>query len=169
MTTIPNELIEYVEDIYKQVSDYCLDGSFTILIMRGLPGSGKSTVSKEVQRMVQLNFGAQVVRISTDEILEMCEAGYKWAGYKMRLYHGIAERIAEGSFINRVPLIMLDNTNMKKKDYEWYVRMAEFHGYKVLVETVGEFTPDAIELSFHRTTHSVPYEAIERMAKRFQP
>lgn len=166
---LPNVLKDKAERTFSDISFDIADGKKTLLIMRGLPGSGKSSVSNEIQRLFQTLENTQVVRISTDEILEMCEAGYKWAGYKMKLYHSMARKLVNASLNCDVPLIILDNTNIKRKEFESYIVDARAKGYKVRLLTVGYFDEEAIQLSFERNSHNVPIEAIRRMAQAYQP
>ncbi len=56
-------------------------------------------------------------------------------------------------------LIIVDNTNIKKKDYEFYVSLGSEHGYKVYQKCLTtQFT----------SIHNVPEETVERMKKTFQ-
>lgn len=167
---LPAVLEERAQQIFNDVADHILeeDSKPVFIVMRGLPGSGKSSVSKRVQELFQAQ-NTQVVRICTDEILEMCEGDYFWAGYKMSLYHGIAYNIARGAFNHDVPVVILDNTNIRTKDFESYMFDARQKGYLVRVFTVGSFDESAIQAAVKRNSHNVPEYAIRRMAARFQP
>ena len=166
---IPEVLEDRAQEIFADVSEQILEDERPMfIIMRGLPGSGKSSVSKRVQELFQQQ-DTQVVRICTDEILEMCEGSYLWAGHKMPLYHGVAHKIASISCNRDVPVVILDNTNIQTKDFESYIIDARQKGYTVRCFTIGEFTTTAIDLCVERNSHNVPREAIERMARRFQP
>lgn len=165
---LPSVLEDRAQEIFNEVSDYMLEESKPcLIIMRGLPGSGKSSVSKRVQELFQRQ-DTQVVRICTDEILEMCEGGYLWAGHKMPLYHGIAAKISSLSFSNSVPVVILDNTNTKIRDFEGYIHRARAAGYCIRIFIVGGFSEEDIQNSIKRNSHNVPEDAIRRMANRFQ-
>ena len=165
---IPEVLRQRGIGIFNDLSDQILQNERPIFaIFRGLPGSGKSTVSKYVQGCFQAG-NTQVVRVCTDEVLEMCEGSYLWAGHKMRLYHGIAFKMVCLSFNNDVPVVLLDNTNIQTKDYEHYITDARQKGYDVRVFVIGEFSQQTIDLCVERNSHNVPRDAIERMARRFQ-
>ena len=162
---LPTVLENMAQNIFLELEGHLAAPIY--IVMRGLPGSGKSSVSKRVQELMQ-GLNLQVVRICTDEILEMCEGGYHWDGYKMPLYHGVAHKISYLATKNDVPVIILDNTNMKKKEYEGYVIDARQKGYSIWEYTIGGFSEEDIENSFNRNSHSVPMEAIRRMAARYQ-
>lgn len=165
---LPAVLEDRAQEIFNEVSDYMLEEERNVLIViRGLPGSGKSSVSQRVQELFQQQ-ETWVVRICTDEILEMCEGGYRWAGFKMSLYHGIAYNIARSSFNKDCPVVILDNTNIKIKEFESYIFDARQKGYAVRVFIVGGFDEEHIQASIERNTHNVPEDAIRRMAARFQ-
>lgn len=160
---LPTVLEQRAQDIFDE-----LDISMPLFIVfRGLPGSGKSSVSKRVQELLQ-GCTLQVVRICTDEILEMAEGGYLWAGNKMPLYHGIAHKMAYLATNNDVDIVILDNTNTRKSEYESYIIDARQKGYVTYEFIIGEIDEEAIQNSFNRNSHSVPMEAIRKMAARFQ-
>jgi predicted ABC-type ATPase len=166
---LPQPLKTHADAIFADLSDQVAESERPIfIVMRGLPGSGKSSVSKEIQRRFQEEQSTQVVRVCTDEILEMCEGSYLWAGYKMAMYHPMAFKLVSIALKKQVPIVILDNTNIMTKDFEHYIMDAQQKGYTVRCFTVGEFTPEAIELCVVRNSHNVPREAIERMARRFQ-
>ena len=52
-------------------------------------------------------------------------------------------------------VILVDNTNTMKWEYENYVLLAELEGYKVEVITVP-FDPEMAEVYHERNTHGVP-------------
>ena len=166
---LPTSLERQAQDIFEHML-YKIEDSgrnLCFLVMRGLPGSGKSYVSKRLQKLMQ-NEGHQTIRICTDEILEMCEGDYLWEGRKMPLYHGIAKDMANNALCKNVPIVILDNTNIKKKDYFYYMEVAALNGYSTHTFVVGDFDERAIQNSIKRNSHSVPEEAIRRMAKDFQ-
>ena len=164
---LPEELQIRSDRIFYGTQEGLEAGRPVFIVMRGLPGSGKSSVSKDVQHRYQQQ-NTHVVRVSTDEILETCEGSYLWAGWKMPLYHGIALHILESAFYKKVPVVILDNTNTMHSEYSKYVLAAQVHNYNTRTFTIGEQDDAAIELAVTRNSHNVPREAIERMAKRFQ-
>ena len=164
---LPESLENRAQEIFADLSDQSLDGKPLFIVFRGLPGSGKSSISNRVMELFQ-NQSTQVVRISTDEILEMCEGSYKWAGYKLPMYHGMAYQLARQAFNHDVPVVMLDNTNIKTTDFDAYMTDAKQKGYAVRAFTIGGFTEEDIQNSMKRNSHNVPEAAIRRMASRFQ-
>lgn len=80
-----------------------------------------------------------------------------------------------------VQLVIIDNTNVKRRDMKPYITAAEENGYTVEEIIVGEDElfpsledanphkfADYIDLCAARNTHGVPRDVIERMARKFQ-
>jgi predicted kinase len=63
-------------------------------------------------------------------------------------------------------LIVIDNTNVKKWEYENYVFLAELNGYSVEIVEIP-FTESA-EVYHERNTHGVPLEVIQRMMNDYE-
>ena len=80
-----------------------------------------------------------------------------------------------------IELVIVDNTNIKRRDMKPYIEAAEEFGYTVEEVIVGEDElfpsledanphkfADYIHLCAARNTHGVPQAVIEKMARNFQ-
>ena len=129
-----------------------------LIILRGLPGSGKSTRAKE---------------LATDESI-ICSADdffihngiYRFDANRLHEAHETCFAKAKQAMILNTQTIIIDNTNTQKWEYQKYLDLAYMYGYEVDIEMIGNLTD--IEIYHKRNTHNVPKEAIERMAKRFE-
>jgi predicted kinase len=126
------------------------------IIMRGLPGSGKSTWIQENEP----NFYSY----SADHY--HTKGGvYQFDPSKVREAHNwCLGRFAQGSS-DGCPQIAVDNTNVRAFEFAPYYRLAEAFGYQV--DIVWVIAP--IEKCILRNVHGVPPETIQRMARSFEP
>lgn len=128
-----------------------------VIIMRGIPGSGKSTIAKWFEEL-----GA--IRCNTDKYFYV-NGEYKFDRDKLHEYHkkNMVDFIIHVD--NGVDTVIVDNTNIKRRDYLPYVEVARDNGYEVHTIT---FAPQDIEKCIKRNKHNVPEEAIRRMASSLQ-
>ena len=138
-----------------------------LVIMRGIPGSGKSTAASKLVK--------EGVIHSTDDLIEATGdyLGYfaeikrtnNWA--KHGRMHSKNFKNAHASMIEGISPVVIDNTNIKAAEAKKYVMAALELGYAdeniefVEVGTAG-LTAEALA---ERNTHGVPLETIERMIK----
>ena len=150
-----------------------------VKIMRGLPGSGKSTLARALveandkgcSRSRTPNPDAVIVS-ADDYFMVLREAGenelvYKFDGAKLGQAHDSCKAKFTAALRGHVELVLVDNTNVVKRDYEWYVMEALKFGAEVEVITVST-TATAAELS-KRNSHGVPESTILKMMGKWEP
>ena len=123
--------------------------------MRGLPGSGKSTKAA--------SYGGTIV--SADDFFTH-DGEYHYNQFRT----GEAHERCRMDFLIALSRgdspVVVDNTNIIKKEYEPYVQMAEDAGYDVIIDTVQtDLTPQDLA---ERNTHGVPVDVIEKMFVRWE-
>ncbi len=135
----------------------------TAYIMRGLPGSGKSTITGD---------------LITDEAGEICSTDdyfmdgngvYRFNPALLKDYH----KENQGRFANYCEqgrtTVICDNTNMTRWEVENYASIARKYGYNVVEVLVGDPTdPEHQKVCAERNKHGVSLEVIQKMAKKFQ-
>lgn len=140
--------------------------------MRGIPGSGKSTQAREIAHAA-LKMGANgVVICSTDDFF-MIDGKYVFDHEKLGTNHAKNREKVVGLMRHSIDVIIVDNTNIKRRDFETYVGYGSVHGYEIEEIVVGEkpmtVNLDAFIKTCHaRNKHGVPLEAIDRMARTFE-
>lgn len=131
-----------------------------LIIMRGLPGSGKSTYLNSFIEGVK-----GVVVCSADHFF-MKNGEYCFNPKLLGQAHETCKFNAATAMQKGVELVCIDNTNTQKWEYEDYLHMAAKYGYDVVVHVVGNTTD--LELYAKRNTHGVPLTALQRMAARWE-
>jgi NEDD4-binding protein 2 len=135
-------------------------------ILRGLPGSGKSMLAKNLR---DSHTHARV--FSTDRFF-MVDGEYQFDPSKLGEYHtqNLAQAthfMEKGKKYSSDILCIIDNTNTQHWEYEKYEEVAKENGFMVQVITV-EWNINDIPLYAERNSHGVPEEAIYRMAERWE-
>lgn len=125
-----------------------------VVILRGLPGSGKST-------WVKTNAPEAVV-CSADAYLYEPDGTYNWTPERLRLAHFNCQDNFLLSLGARVPLIVVDNCNLTARDLRFYVEAAEDQGYGIEIRTLRT-DPKVAQA---RCLHGVPAEKYPLLAQR---
>ena len=130
------------------------------LILRGTPGSGKSTF---VELIKKLNHNVTVHAI--DDLHRDAEGNFLWDEEN-------ADRLYTLNFANFVrscaqglPLVMCDAINIQVIDFQKYVEIAKQYGYKVYVVTPDLPTP---KQSSKRNTHHTSALQAKEMYQRWE-
>lgn len=148
-----------------------------IVIMRGVPGSGKSFAAKKIVE----NFRGESVCCSTDNFF-MVNGEYKFDPSKIKIAHEWNKSCVRAAIEKSIPLIIVDNTNTQKWEYSNYVDMAREAGYSVEFKfpeshwwiDIGKrmmnktFTDADVDLFHRKNRHGVPFEVIKAMMARFE-
>ena len=132
-----------------------------LIIMRGVPGSGKSTKAQ--------NLGQGGVVYGTDEFFTQPDGQYVFDVKKLGHNHEQNRLRTEQAMLKEISPIVVDNTNVTIKEVRPYYELAQKYGYSVRFEESD--TPwrfDVDELT-KRNTHGVPREKIQEMVEKYQP
>ena len=138
-------------------------------ILRGLPGSGKSMLAKNlIAGATPMGWGAV---FSTDDYF-MDGHIYNFDPSKLGENHALNLKNAtawmkEHEGVASQAYCVIDNTNTQAWEYEKYVEVAKENGFMVQVITV-DWNAQDIPLYAERNSHGVPEEAIRRMAERWE-
>ena len=126
----------------------------TVVILRGIPGSGKSSFVK----MISMCHDDTVIH-EIDDLHKDAQGKFFWD-------EANAERLYTLNFANFViscskgrQLIIFDAINIEVKDFQHYVDIAEKYGYKVYVVCPNPPTPE--ESSKSNTHHTSAVQARE--------
>lgn len=127
-----------------------MDDEMILYIIRGLPGSGKSTLAKKLAP--ETNYAADDYFVGKDGV-------YRFDKYKLDKAHQTCYKNVENAMMRGEPEIAVANTFTRKAEYENYIRLAEKLGYTVMeIICRGSFG----------SSHDVPEQTLNNMAKRFE-
>jgi tRNA uridine 5-carbamoylmethylation protein Kti12 len=127
-----------------------------LYIVRGIPGSGKSTFAKTLGG----------IHIEADQYFVDGDGNYKFDGFKIKLAHEYCRTQTEtwmktdGTQVN-VDKIVVSNTFTQEWEMEPYFELAKKHGYKV-------FTVIVENRHGGTNVHNVPEDKLEQMKNRFE-
>jgi len=135
-----------------------------LFIMRGLPGSGKSLISKILWFGLKMNGVTQCTLLSADD-LRFYDGEYKFIPENEEFVWERFEELFYEAIDNEIENIIIDNTNLRPINYELYKREAIENGYAVHEIIVGDF--DVVKC-FERGKHDVPIDKLQAMKDFFQ-
>lgn len=129
--------------------------------MRGVSGSGKSTKARELCE----GYGSVVC--SADEYF-MADGEYKFDPAKLGQAHAWCQGRFSAALEANVDVVVVDNTNTRRWEYERYVKLAEKAGYEVELVKVGSLDEESLKLYADRNRHGVGPDIIQKQAERFE-
>ena len=180
---------------YRRTTKVLSPSAKTVVVMRGLPGAGKSTLARRLLAAAR-DAGRAAALCSADAYFE---SGAGATGAARRALKGLSkddvyratfdpDRLADAHASCRATfddaleqlveprassdnggdgggVIIVDNTHSTKREYAYYIRAARARAAAVVVVEV--LSPYAPEAP-PRSTHGVPVVAIARMAARWE-
>ena len=122
----------------------------TLYLIRGLPGSGKTTLAKRLTDQV----------FEADQFFEQPDGTYQFDRESIGRAHASCQWNTETAMFAKVPIIAVSNTFTQHWEMQPYIDLATLHGYTVQEITMsGPLRPNV---------HNVPDEAIARMRDRWE-
>lgn len=130
----------------------------TLYIMRGLPGSGKTTKAQELGGVI----------VSHDDVLPEDRdtlTPADWKQVKAQAVGKVKRAMRAGA-----ESVVVDNCHVTRGSFMHYERLAERFGYSIVnVDMHAQPTRETVLRCFKRTTHLTPLRVIEEMATRWEP
>lgn len=133
-------------------------------ILRGLSGSGKSTMAQSLVNMA-LAEGKTSVVCSADDFF-MVEGRYEFDPSKLDKTHDQCKSKFEKALAEGVDVIILDNTNTQHWEYQPYVDLAVAADCPVTVHVVGN--PKDWSAIRGRNVHGVPDAVLRKQSERWE-
>jgi predicted kinase len=124
----------------------------TLYIVRGIPGSGKSTFAQSLDCPV----------FEADQYFIDSETGeYKFDGSKIKLAHNWCKLRVEHSMEDDFQKIAVSNTFTQEWEMDAYYELAKQYGYRVF-SLIVENRHGGVNV------HDVPEDKLEQMKNRFE-
>ncbi|KTF18210.1 AAA family ATPase [Pseudoalteromonas sp. H105] len=140
-----------------------------VFILRGLPGSGKSYYAQTLADELVTGDQSQYLICSTDDYFYNEQGEYKFDKFKLSQFHNLNLARFINALSQSVPLVIVDNTNIKKWEFIAYSQAAVALGYQVKEVIVGEVKDKSMQhLYAKRNSHKVPLKMISKMAYMFE-
>lgn len=127
-----------------------------VIILRHASGAGGSTFART---LVTLNKNSCICE--ADDYFINTSGEYQFNPKKLGLAHEWCKRKFEAAIKSEVELIICSNTNVNKRDYQFYVDKAKECGYIVHVVVVERIFDT-------KDVHNVPQEVIERQKQNLK-
>lgn len=141
------------------------------IIMRGLPGSGKSYWIEQFIQSQPLSIALQIKQygyFSTDNLF-VVDGKYQFNVSKLSEYHQTNLSLFIEALSRGEPIVICDNTNVCHWEYIAYKTAAAALGYKVKIVITGEPKSASHQLlCAQRNKHHVPLKHIQKMGKMFE-
>ena len=140
----------------------------TVIINRGIPASGKSSIAKEIASVLCEN-GYDAVPCSTDDFF-ISNGEYHFDATKLREYHLKNQDRFYQALKNGCELVICDNTNLEPWEAKPYYNMAKEFEYKViLMDFKARKLEDHIAAQTHYDyKHNIPKEIVQSMYERYE-
>eukprot|EP00062_Callorhinchus_milii_P007052 gi/632948218/ref/XP_007889471.1/ PREDICTED: uncharacterized protein LOC103177205 isoform X2 [Callorhinchus milii] len=133
-----------------------------LIFMRGLPGSGKTTLSQDI--LAQNPSG---VVLTTDDYF-LRDGSYWFNSSLLGEAHEWNQERAKQIMDEGVTPVIIDNTNIQAWEMKPYVEMAADRGYRVDFQEPDTWWKFDVSELEKRNKHRVPREKIIQMMERFE-
>lgn len=155
-------------DQIRKIITFYNNGSRIMIIMRGLPGSGKSYLAKLiVEKLIGPSPSNYKNHVFSSDDYFMVRGKYQYDPAYISYAHAWNQKRVQESAILGVSPIIIDNTNIEIWEMRPYVIDALRNGY--FIEVVEPMTPWAKKPKtlFNMNKHKVPLQTLKRMMENY--
>ena len=136
-----------------------------LVLVRGLPGAGKTTIAKKLKKVDQFGYLNHPICVAADDFF-MVDGEYQFNRDKLGEAHTWCQDQALQALKVGLPVVV-HNTFCERWEMEPYFRMAT--KYRMPMQVIDVFDGGLTDEELaERNTHGVPLEAIEAMRSRWE-
>ena len=129
-----------------------------LILLRGLPGSGKTTLAKII---LQLRSTDEPEILSADDFFEDKKGDYNFDPTKLKEAHNYCQFRCSERMRQQKAKIVVANTFTQEWEMDEYFKMAERYNYRVHTVVVEN-------RHGNENIHGVPEDKLQQMKNRFQ-
>ena len=134
-----------------------------LFVMRGLSGSGKSTVVRAIVR----TFPWAAVCSADQFFVDKVTGEYRWFADGLKSAHEECQKSAEEA-LEKGEVVIIDNTNVRRWEMGFYFKAAVRHGYHVVVlESKTPWKSDPAALA-DKNSHGVTEDVLRQKVGQFE-
>lgn len=152
----------HLDKLYYQISD----GYKILVLMRGLPGSGKSSLARQLLQRASLDPAQHLV--SADDYFTDRFGNYNYDRAKISEAHRDCQNRVNAMMIRNFAPIIVDNTNIRLWEMEAFCVNAVDHGYIVQILEPTTYWAKNPEECMRRNCHGVPFDTIINMKRTYE-
>ncbi|KAF7461207.1 NEDD4-binding protein 2-like 1 isoform X1 [Marmota monax] len=134
-----------------------------LYLLRGLPGSGKTTLARQLQH----DFPRALI-FSTDDFFFREDGAYEFNPDFLEEAHEWNQKRARKAMRRGISPIIIDNTNLHAWEMKPYAVMALENNYEVIFREPDTRWKFNVQELARRNIHGVPREKIHRMKERYE-
>jgi T4 RnlA family RNA ligase len=137
-----------------------------MIILRGLPGSGKSTFTKIINEILQ-----NVNKCSADDYFTDYSGNYNFDKSHLEDAHNYCFELCKSLCESNDPMeqaIIIDNTNSTLNEYKKYINLAKDNLYDIIIVEISCKNKDQAIMFASRCTHNIDKVDCLKMFARWQ-
>lgn len=151
---------------YKKVLHQISEGYKVLVLMRGLPGSGKSFLAQSIVK--HFKFDARNHIFSADDFFYDVNGRYVYDVNRLSEAHEFTQNRTLKRMREGWSPVIIDNTSMKQWEMYPYIKFAVKHHYLIeILEPVTPWARTPWELA-NRNKHKVPRDKINLMMDKYE-
>lgn len=138
-----------------------------VRVMRGLPGSGKSTRARKAQQEAEKQ-GQTAVICSADDFFITRDGSYVFKPARLgEAHHQCLVKFIEALFAG-IDLVIVDNTNIRVPEFILYMKLAKIAGRMIEIDGAKHISVAEITMWHARCVHDVPMETMKKRAEQWE-